>query len=432
MKRVRISKKREMLWATAAVLLSGVSGHCVTQPTEAAQGNFVRERYIGKRFALNQKDVRSIIETVRTQNGVPALSGAFISPFSVVDWSTGLRQVGQLSNASAQGVLSNDSFSVERLQNDNRVKRNDLFQVNSNLKAATATLAARLVDRGLIRFSSTPGQLFPDLAAGMNPVLRDVTLEQLLNHRAGIVALETLDELESFGGLRYTGTSRQQRRAFASDALKRAPATPIGVYTYSNGGYAVAGAMLEAAANQDFAVLMRRNVFGPLGATYNSGYPRDIDPNQPIGHLDALDELNFTPFDASPLAPPVLEPAGVANMTTRDFSLFVQMHLRGILGWNTLLRPRTMRRLHTPLPTGQVNQLGGEQLYAFGWEEATIDGVRTIVHYGGDDTYYSVAIIQPTRGVAAYVVTNAGGERAFKAINEAAAQLVGISNPASN
>ena len=111
-------------------------------------------------------NVRSIVEEVRTQSGVPALAGAYLTTRDISDWATGIREVGQSGE-------------------DNTVKRDDLFQINSNAKASTATLAARLVEKGQIRFDATPGDLFPNLAAEMNPQLRNVTLEQLLNHRGG-------------------------------------------------------------------------------------------------------------------------------------------------------------------------------------------------------------------------------------------------------
>jgi len=397
-KMTELKWKQGLIWPVVAVAaLMGAPSGCGS----GGGGGEVTQR-------VSTPDVRAIVESVRTQSGVPALAGAYITARDVNDWAVGTREVGK-SGA------------------DNVVVRNDLFQINSNGKAVTATLAARLVEAGKIQFDATPGRMFPDLAAQMNPQLRDVTLEQLLNHRAGVTPLETLDEINAFGKLSDTGSPRQQRRAFVRDALARAPVSPVGTFKYSNGGYTVAGAMLEAAANEEYAALAQREVFGPLGTTYHAGYPRDVNARQPTGHTD--DAPAITPFDARLYSPPALEPAGIASLSTRDFAFFVQMHLKGELGQNTLLRPETMRRLHTALPTGQPNELGDPQRYGFGWEEVTLGGVRTLVHYGSDDTYFSVAIIQPARGVAAYAVTNVGGERGYKAVNEAVTRLLGIPNP---
>jgi CubicO group peptidase (beta-lactamase class C family) len=81
--------------------------------------------------------------------------------------------------ASAQGV--------RRLGSVDNVRIDDRFHIGSNIKSMTATVIAELVERRQLRWNSTLGALFPDVP--MHPAYRRVTLEQLLQHRAGRPAL---------------------------------------------------------------------------------------------------------------------------------------------------------------------------------------------------------------------------------------------------
>ena len=53
-------------------------------------------------------------------------------------------------------------------------------------KSMTATIAARLVADGAVRFETTLTEAFPELVPWMQPGYRAVTLEALLAHRSGI------------------------------------------------------------------------------------------------------------------------------------------------------------------------------------------------------------------------------------------------------
>jgi CubicO group peptidase (beta-lactamase class C family) len=69
----------------------------------------------------------------------------------------------------------------------------------------TATILARLIERGQLKWDSTIAQVFPDLAPSLNDGYRDVTLEQLFQHRAGLPANATWAVLGE-------GTTTVQRR----------------------------------------------------------------------------------------------------------------------------------------------------------------------------------------------------------------------------
>ena len=53
------------------------------------------------------------------------------------------------------------------------------------------------------------------------------------------------------------GTIVERRRIWVDELLAEAPIHPHGTFNYSNGGYVVAGAMLETIKNSETALLSR-------------------------------------------------------------------------------------------------------------------------------------------------------------------------------
>jgi len=300
---------------------------------------------------------------------------------------------------------------VRRLGSPNRIAANDLFHLGSNTKAITATIIARLVENGQLTWESTPLSVFPELADSIQTEYRDITLAQILSHRAGIPSFSTVEEFLTLPD--FVGTPLQQRRAFTAWLLHRAPATAPGTYLYSNAGYGVAAAMAERVAGESWESMLGSRLLSPLGINGEVGWPAAGDPDQPWGHW--LEDGLLRPHDPHDeyQLPSIIAPAGDVSMSIGDYARFVQLHLRGLRGRAELLSAATFRRLHTP--TGY---------YAFGWAVVSVDGVASSSHDGSAGTFYVLVVIQPSRDLAVAVVTNAGHDEAAMAVSEAALALL--------
>src|SRR5215212_2418790 len=77
-------------------------------------------------------------------------------------------------------VVAAGAVGTRRAGTDTPVTVSDRFHIGSDTKAMTALLAAMFVEEGRLRWDSTVGEVFPELAATMDAGLRRVTLEQLL------------------------------------------------------------------------------------------------------------------------------------------------------------------------------------------------------------------------------------------------------------
>ena len=145
--------------------------------------------------------------------------------------------------AAGVGLWDGTSRSCEvaglrRIDRDVLVGRGDLWHIGSLTKSMTATLAARLVQDGRLRWDSTVGEVLMPSIPGIHPGYRGVTLEQLLAHRAGTRTDLTGAELREYRDRQAANPDmRAERQLFVGQMLSARPATaPGSTFGYSNIG----------------------------------------------------------------------------------------------------------------------------------------------------------------------------------------------------
>ena len=345
-------------------------------------------------------DLAAVLEPIRARFALPALAAA------VYD---------------ADSPLAQGAVGLRALDHADAVTVDDRWHLGSDTKAMTATLLARFVERGTLRWDTTLAEAFPAEAATMLAAYRAVTLEQLLQHRGGVVS--NLLAHPAIWTPLWTSTQPvlEQRRAFVSQVLALAPEVPIGTFRYANAGYMLVGAALERATGRSWEDLLRAEVFSPLQmASCGFGPPATVDTTDaPWGHRTVA--MVNTPVPPGPLAdnPPALGPAGTVHCSLRDWARFAQLHLRGANQQATpYLRPESFARLHTA-------PAGGE--YALGWGVATrswAGALPALTHQGSNTMFFCSVWIAPSRGRVLLVATNAGDDRATAAVEAALGAII--------
>ncbi len=308
-------------------------------------------------------------------------------------------------------LMAAGAVGVRKQGVDVAITVDDKLHMGSCTKAMTATLLATLVEEGKLSWDTTLAGAFPDEKDVLHADLRGVTLRQLLTHRSGLPA--NVD----YAALTPGASGLLQRRALFRKVLRQAPEVPPGTkHHYSNVGYAVAGMMAESATKKTWEELMRERLFKPLGLTsagFGSPGPKGRT-EQPWGHRDKDGKREALQDDN----PPVIAPAGAVHLSLSDWARFAGLHMRGPKGEEKLLKAETFRRLHTP-PEGED--------YACGWLRVPQPWARgkALTHAGSNTMWVANVWAAPERDVAFLVVTNAGGDAATKAIEDAVAALVG-------
>ncbi len=343
-----------------------------------------------------RQQMQQILEDAVTKYGVPGLSASVI--------------LGDRIWTAVAGVRASTA--------PNRVENGDRFGSGSTTKAMTATLAAILVERGVIRWDTTISDLFPKWSPTIRPEYRDVTIEQLLQHRGGIIADDDASEalIQKIAAVR--GTSRAARLALAPEVLKEPVPVSTGTFRYSNAGYAIAATMMEAATGQSYERLMQRYIFNPLGmssATFDPPVSNPLRPKQPIGHLP---DGTPAPGDQAPFAylSKFLHPAGAElRMNSMDWSKFIQVHLGQKVNGVQLLTSTSLRRLHLGVP---IPDAGPDVGYAMGWVTvpAAVAGLdpslgRVLTHDGSDGVWLSQVAALPDANIAITIMANGTVDR---------------------
>jgi len=339
-------------------------------------------------------EIRSneVLESIRQKHQVPALAGAIVTGKGLVTMAViGVRKAGTEIPATVE----------------------DKWHLGSDTKAMTATLIGVLVEQGKLKWETTIEQVFPEIAADLQPDLRGVTLLHLLSHRAGLPANILWMAVSKPGA----SVSQQRLECVKMLAKIKLLSAPGATFLYSNLGYVIAGAVAEKTMSSSWEDLITKLVFDPLGmksAGFGGvGTPGEID--QPWGH--GADGKPVSGNGPAVDNPPVLGPAGTVHCTLEDWAKFVSDHLRGERGEKALLKPETYRKLDTP-------PFGGE--YALGWlvVEREWGGGTVLTHAGSNTMNYAVAWLAPKLGFAVLVTTNQGGPAAGNACDEAAGALI--------
>jgi CubicO group peptidase (beta-lactamase class C family) len=322
----------------------------------------------------------------REQAGAPALGLVVIRAVDGADNSAGD------ANDAPQYETHIAVDGVRLFGEDSPVTSTDQWHWGSNTKSMTATLVARLVEKGVVSWDQTVGELLGDAVPDMQESYRDVTFRQLLSHRAGLAANIAGEIAIEFG--QSAADPIADRLKWVRLALSQTPVGPKEeTFSYSNNGYIVAGAMLEAATGESWETLIRREVFAPLGMTgAGFGAPKGPDPlDQPRGHVSVNGVDQPVPPDSD--NPAALGPAGRVHMPLADMARYLSAHAQRRPDF---LSEESYNTLHTPPFEGN---------YAMGWVDVS---PTTRWHNGSNTMWYAEMAINLDDGTAAAVVVNDG------------------------
>ena len=309
-----------------------------------------------------------------------------------------LHQLRLIAGTPAMGVawaFGKDHILVDGLRAADaktQVAPADQWHIGSCSKSMTATLAARLVEAGRIKWEATVAEILGAHLPPFNAAYKDATLLQLLAHYSGLP--HDLTGTDGYGrGPRPD--IRAERLQYVAAALNEAPVVPPGKQdSYSNGGYVVAGAMLESVMDKPWEELMRAHVFAPLGMK-SAGFGAPGHPgkgDQPVGHAPAAGgKLRPVTNPDEADSPPANGPCGSVHLNLRDLLAYLKVHRDRPASF---LSEASWKTLHTP-------PFGGA--FALGWMVKP-DG--TLSHTGSNGLWWANVVITPA-GLAFAATMNA-------------------------
>ena len=299
----------------------------------------------------------------------------------------------RLTKLGATGIRANG--------HEERVTVDDLWHLGSCTKAMTATVCARLVEKGLLRWEMTVGESLAKDLERIHKDLHAVTLEQLLSHRAGLPANPPTTVMRK---MLASGEGRAARELLVTDGILEKPLEylPDTKYLYSNFGFMLAGMMAERASDKEWETLMREELFEPLGMkSAGFGPPGSADVvDQPRGHGLFGNSLPPGPQADNPRG---LGPAGTVHCSMADWSKFVTLHLQAARGESRLLKQESFQKLH-------ARRGNDKDEYALGWIVADRPwaGGQVLMHNGSNTHWFAVTWLAPKKNMAFMAASNVG------------------------
>lgn len=329
---------------------------------------------------IHTSKLATVLDSLRYALDLPALAGAIVTDTGIID---------------AQAV------GYRRYNGKVNVTNNDQFNLGSNTKAITAVLIGILIDEGLLDWTTTLPEIYPEYTNTMRPEYKDVTILNLLSHSSGFRRVST--------PLFQNGTPRDQRAEMVKWALDQPSVIARGKYLYSNLGYNTLGAIAEKLTDRQFEELLKEKVLQPLGIT-TAGFGPMGTPgleDQPLQHTNGRSPIEPTQ-DAD--LEPIYSPSGRLHMSIGDWAKYIQWVLAAEAGHQTLVSSKTAAKLTTPVVLGD-----GGSYYACGWGVYNSDwgGGKTLSHSGSNGYNYSVAAVASIKHFAVIAATNIGpGDKA--------------------
>jgi CubicO group peptidase (beta-lactamase class C family) len=268
----------------------------------------------------------------------------------------------------------------------------DQWHLGAIAKPITATMLARLVDSGKMKWSSTVGEVFPE--ESIHDDWKPVTLELLLKHTAGAPVNFSEDVKRQRPALGPECVAARLKAVL--DVIAKKPITPPGKkYEYSNVDISIAVAMAEKLTGLAWEDLVKHEVFEPLELS-DSGFgpPKSSDEKleQPRGHLSfgrdrisAYDDVDNTP---------IIAPAVSGHMSLANLCAFGQDHMLGQLGKGKLLSADIYKRR-----------------FLFGWlkKDPTNECHYSVFSHNGANTmWYALVTFIPEKNMVIAVASNDG------------------------
>lgn len=292
-------------------------------------------------------------------------------------------------------------------------------------KPFTAVAILQLAERGVLELDEPAATYLPFLRELYGDDAESITLDRLLSHRAGIgdVGDAILSWVHVDG--HYNQSELLRQRLPAHVHFNRAQ---LDQGHYSNLGYMILGAVIEATTPETYEEYVTRHISTPLRLEHTRFYYEQDFPAG-VQHAVGSHPDDFMAFVASftldlatlsrecthqrwwfePFSPDQTPPSGLIS-TSADMVRFGRMIAGGgLLDGERILSESSVERMTRPRVSVASSPVGAPPGFSFGdaWFITQDDaGRRVLLHGGQGMAFTSLLMIRPEDGFALAVVAN--------------------------
>ena len=294
-------------------------------------------------------------------------------------------------------------YGVRALGGEDQVDEHTLFAIGSTTKAMTAATLGLLVDDGALDWDDRVIEHWPGFRLHDAYVTHEVTVRDLLLHRAG---LRDADRL-------WYGSDRTREEILERIHLIQPAYSLRAGFVYQNIMYLAAGELAARVAETPWEDLLTERLFGPLGMDRSVPTPtaaeRSENVARPHGWIDdRVEEIENETLDS-------IAPAGSVWSSVSDMSRWIRMLLSGgeLEGRRVLseavvaelLRPQTLLDLTRFYP--YLDRFAAHWTsYSLGWFQLDYRGRAVFFHSGSIDGMAAMVGIVPDEDLGIVVLEN--------------------------
>lgn len=330
-------------------------------------------------------DFAAYAEQARSDWGVPGLAVAVVQDGEVLlARGFGVRELAEGGGAEP-------------------VDEHTLFAIGSTTKAMTAALLGQLVEAGELDWDDRVQEHLPSFRLHDPWVTREVTIRDLLTHRAGLGNADLL----------WYGADRSREEILAKLALVEPAYSFRGGYVYQNLMYAAAGEVAAQVAGAAWEELVDRRLFEPLGMERTAPTLAIARTRENVAspHHRIDDEIRV--IENEPVDP--VAPAGSVWSSVDELSRWVRMLLaEGRWQGETVLEEETVGELFHPqtvlrrgdfYPTARLTE-PHRITYGLGWFQQDYRGRTVHFHTGSIDGMSAIVGLVPDAELGVVVLAN--------------------------
>ena len=300
-------------------------------------------------------------------------------------------------------VLFSKGYGVRELGKPAPVDDHTLFAIGSTTKAMTAALVGMLVDEKKLAWDDPVTRHLPWFALGDPYVTREITVRDLLTHRAGLGNADYL----------WYGTDTPPREILQRVRLLQPTYSLRSSFIYQNIMYAAAGAVIEAVSGLAWEDMLRTRIFEPLGMrdTIATAASLGRQPNVAMPHF-TVDGVVRVIENASVDG---VAPAGSVWSSVHDMAKWNAMLLAGgkaneqvLLSAATLdelFKPQALVTTEAFYPTARLTKPKWTT-YGLGWFQQDYRGRAVDYHTGSIDGMVAIHGLLRDQGVGVVVLGN--------------------------
>lgn len=301
-------------------------------------------------------------------------------------------------------IVFQKGFGVAKVETKEPVSPDMLFKIYSATKMFTSAALVTLSEEGKIDLNAPVGRYL----GGLSPKLSQITAHQLLSHTAGLKQWPLPGStFPPVLPLRDIDRGLTDEYAFVE---------PGRVFSYSNPGFALAGAVIETRSGKPYADYVTERLFKPLGmtrTTYDPSMAMTYPFSQGLHPVGAAPQI----LKRYPPTPAMLQPSVGIISSAQELARFATAFVNaGRLDGTQVLSASLVRKLSTPY--APFNQAEGD--YGYGLRVYEHRGVRVVEHGGQGPGFGSLIYMVPKRHFAIIILANrTASGRLYKVVDVA-------------